>query len=121
MSWGLVLSAGISSESKYIGAGAILPPFLYPFTLHFPTMKTIPWTTAQHVEVRLPSYWASCIINGDDSGLNENDIQLIDETLGMLNLEAVRCIDCTDENEFELAPSWAPWLLAGGYATYTFM
>jgi hypothetical protein len=84
-------------------------------------MKTIPWTTAQHVEVRLPSHWASCIINGDDSGLNENDIQLIDETLGMLDLEAVRCIDCTDDAEYELAPSWAPWLLAGGYSTYTFM
>ena len=49
------------------------------------------------------------------------DVDVIDQTLRMLNLEAVRCIDCTDENEFELAPSWAPWLLAGGYATYTFM
>ena len=84
-------------------------------------MKTIPWTTAQHVEVRLPSHWASCIINGDDSGLDDVDVDVIDHTLRLLNLEAVRCIDCTDEVEYELAPSWAPWLLAGGYATYTFM
>ena len=97
------------------------PPILYTFPLHFPTMKTIPWTTAQHVEVRLPSHWASCIINGDDSGLDDVDVDVIDHTLRLLNLEAVRCIDCTDEVEYELAPSWAPWLLAGGYATYTFM
>jgi hypothetical protein len=84
-------------------------------------MKTIPWTTSQHVEVRLPIHWAPCIINGDDSGLDDSDLQEIEDTLRMLNLEAVRCIDCADENEFELAPSWAPWLLAGGYATYTFM
>ena len=76
----------------------------------------------EHIEVRLPICWASCLINGDDSGLNENDIQSIDETLGLLlNLEASRCIDCTDKNEFELPPAWAPWLLAGGYATFTFM
>lgn len=77
--------------------------------------------SVDHVEVRLPSNWASCIINGDDSGLEDIDVELIDQTLRMLNLEAVRCIDCTDENDYELAPSWAPWLLAGGYSTYIFM
>jgi hypothetical protein len=75
----------------------------------------------EEIQVRLPMHWASCLINGDDSGLNENDIQAIDETLELLNLEASHCFDCSDENEFELAPSWAPWLQAGGYATFTFM
>ena len=75
----------------------------------------------EHIQVRLPLCWAACLINGDDSGLNGNDIQSIDETLGLLNLEASRCLDCEDENEFELPPSWAPWLLAGSYATFTFM
>ena len=75
----------------------------------------------EQIQVRLPMYWASCLINGDDSGLDENDIQAIDETLGLLNLEASHCVDCSDENEFERAPAWAPWLLAGGYATFTFM
>ncbi len=75
----------------------------------------------KHVEVRLPIHWASCMINGDDSGLDDLDLELIDDTLRLLNLHAVNCIDCTDENDYEMAPSWAPWLLAGGYATYTFM
>ena len=74
-----------------------------------------------HIEIRLPLPWAPLLINGDDSGLDDAEVDLIDGTLRHLGLEASRCIDCTDEAEFELAPSWARFLSAGGYGTYTFI
>ena len=73
------------------------------------------------VEIRLPAYWAPCIINGDDSGMEESEVDAIDHTLAQLNLWAVDCIDCHDEAEFELRPAWAPWLQSGAYATYVFV
>ena len=74
-----------------------------------------------HIEIRLPLPRAPLLLNGGDSGLGEDGVDLIDGTLRHLGLEASRCIDCTDEAEFELPPSWARFLSAGGYGTYTFI
>ena len=80
-----------------------------------------PLTLGETTLVRLPAYWASSLINGDDSGIDENEIQQIDETLEHLGLEAMSCCSMEDEAEFELRPSYLPWLKDGAYATFSFV
>jgi len=75
-------------------------------------------TTFTHtIEVRLPAYWASYLINGDASGLLDGEQQEIDAYLARAGLGAA--VDCSDE----------PWFahyndatdLGGDVCDYTFM
>lgn len=54
-------------------------------------MKTIEYT--------LPDFWASYLINGDGSGLEDNEQEEIDEFLKNENLGF--CLSCSDEPEFK--------------------
>lgn len=72
------------------------------------------------IEVRLPTDWACLLINGDVTGLHPAEAKEATETLYHLGLENAHCIEITDESQFELAPSYLPWLCAGSYATYKF-
>jgi hypothetical protein len=76
---------------------------------------------AETIEARLPSHWASLIVNGDESGYEEDEMEEIADTLRSLDVWAHRCVEVGDEAEFELAPSYMPWLLAGSYSTFTFL
>ena len=69
-------------------------------------------------EVRLPIYWATYIANGDESGLEEGEKELIDSTLELLQLIRSHCADVIDDVHFELP--FYPHLLAGDYCTYVF-
>jgi len=62
----------------------------------------------------LPAYWASALINGDNSGLEDDEIKEIDNFCKGMG----PCIDVSDENEF----SWTNDAngLGGSVATFTF-
>lgn len=64
----------------------------------------------------LPAYWASYLINGDSTGLEEEEIKEVDAFLERNGLGC--CIDVDNEQEF----SWANDAnqLGGAVADFTF-
>ena len=74
----------------------------------------------EFTEVRLPIYWASYIANGDESGLEDGEKELVDNTLKFLELNRSHCADVKEDISFELPPSYLSDLLAGDYCTYVF-
>ena len=74
-------------------------------------------------EHRLPSHWAPALINCDKSGMEDQEIESMDSVLEYLGVNSSSCLDVTDENEFELPPSYihsSYGLLAGAYSTFSF-
>lgn len=63
-------------------------------------------------EYKLPMYWASYLINGDSSGLLENELEEIQRFINGKGLGA--CLDCSDEPEFL-------WSMGADCLTYTFL
>jgi hypothetical protein len=72
------------------------------------------------IEVRLPAHWASALIAGDDSGMDDAEITELEETMEHLGLANSSCVSVEDES-FQRAPSYLPWLLDGTYATFAFL
>jgi len=52
-------------------------------------------------EVRLPIYWASYLVNGDASGLEDGEEDQVQETLEHLELDKWICVDVKDDIHFE--------------------
>jgi len=75
----------------------------------------------KEIEIRLPSYWGSYLVNGDGSGLEENEETTIHETLEWadISLSNHQCVDVLDDSSFEYSD--IPGLLAGDYCTYIFI
>ena len=73
------------------------------------------------IKEELPIYWASFIANNDASGLEDNEEQLINETLEYLELSRCECVDVSDDYYFSWGRSDLPDLLAGDFTTYTFI
>ena len=69
-------------------------------------------------EVRLPIYWASYLVNGDASGLEDGEENQVQETLEHLELDKWICVDVKDDISFEYP--FLPDLLGGDYCTYVF-
>ena len=69
-------------------------------------------------EVRLPIYWASYLVNGDASGLEDGEENQVQETLEYLELDKWICVDVKDDFSFEYP--FLPDLLGGDYCTYVF-
>ena len=70
-------------------------------------------------EITLPIYWASYLVNGDASGLEENEEKTIHETLEWAELTNHECIDVKEDISFERP--YIPGLLAGDFCTYVFI
>ena len=70
------------------------------------------------IEVRLPIYWASYLINNDASGLEDGEEDQVQETLEYLELDKWICVDVKDDISFEYP--FLPDLLGGDYCTYVF-
>ena len=49
----------------------------------------------QEIKQELPIYWASYLMNGDSSWLEDHDEKLIDETLKQLGL--TNCVDVLED------------------------
>ena len=73
----------------------------------------------QEIKQELPIYWASYLINGDESGLENQEEKLIDETLKQLGL--TNCVDVLEDINFKWGISYLPHLLGGDYCTYVFL
>tara|TARA_A100001201_G_scaffold20400_3_gene22808 strand:+ start:53 stop:307 length:255 start_codon:yes stop_codon:yes gene_type:complete len=69
-------------------------------------------------EVRLPIYWASYLVNGDASGLEDGEEDQVKQTLEHLELDKWICVDVKDDISFEYP--FLPDLLGGDYCTYVF-
>ena len=70
------------------------------------------------IEVRLPIYWASYLVNNDASGLEDGEENQVQETLEYLELDKWICVDVKDDISFEYP--FLPNLLGGDYCTYVF-
>ena len=75
----------------------------------------------KEITEELPIYWASFLINGDSSGLEDGEENLIKETLDYLELSSSECVDVSDDYSFRWGRSDLPDLLGGDYAVYTFI
>ena len=76
-----------------------------------------------NTEHRLPSHWACALINGDMTGMEDQEIESMNSVLEYLGVNSSSCLDTTDESEFELPPSYihsSYGLLAGAYSTFSF-
>lgn len=76
------------------------------------------------IEHKLPAFWASALINGDVSGMEDDEIRIMDEFLEGFDLMDKHCVDVADDSEFMRCPSYihsSYELLAGNYATFTFL
>jgi len=69
-------------------------------------------------EVRLPIYWSSYLVNNDASGLEDGEVDQVQETLEYLELDKWICVDVKDDISFEYP--FLPDLLGGDYCTYVF-
>ena len=72
---------------------------------------------------RLPSHWASALINDDWTGYDEDEIKTIQDLLHFSDLDKYFCIDVADDESFQQVPSY--WsssygLMNGNYSTFTF-
>ena len=55
-------------------------------------------STLKFTEYVLPAHWASALINGDDSGMEEEEIEEMDQWLK--HIKPAFCVACSDEIEF---------------------
>lgn len=80
-------------------------------------------TTINTITYKLPSYWASYLINGDASGLEDNEQEQIDTWVERqrknLNTTLFSCTDCSEESAY----SWRndATNLGGDVCDYTFL
>ena len=68
----------------------------------------------------LPVYWASYLVNGDGSGLEDGEEKTIATTLEKLELTNCTCVDVKEDSHFHTPEPYMNWLEAGDYATYVF-
>jgi hypothetical protein len=72
---------------------------------------------------RLPSHWASALINDDWTGYDQDETAQIEDVLFRSGLSKYPCLNVEDDSSFQECPSYWPAsyeLLAGNYSTFTF-
>jgi len=67
----------------------------------------------------LPEYWASYLINGDHSGLEDADLNKIEEFLTRCKLHYWNCVSCSEESWYQNANDASS--LGGNVLEYTFL
>lgn len=76
------------------------------------------------VELRLPASWASALINGDSSGLSDEEEAELDNWVewasAEYNINAGQPVDVSDEPEFASRHDASPDVLATDVLTYTY-
>ena len=75
----------------------------------------------KEITEELPVYWATYLMYGDSSGLEDGEENLIKETLEHLELSSSDCIDVSEDYSFTWGRSDLPDLEGGDYAVYTFI
>ena len=75
-------------------------------------MKTVTYT--------LPEFWAPYLINGDASGMEDSEIDAVDDWINAHDDIKGECLGCTDEAEFRHRHDASEWALACNCLDYTF-
>ena len=75
----------------------------------------------KEITEQLPVYWATYLMYGDSSGLEDGEETLIKETLEYLELSSSDCIDVSEDYSFRWGRFDLPDLEGGDYAVYTFI
>lgn len=73
------------------------------------------------ISYRLPSFWASYLINSDDSGLTSEEAKEADRCLAWINKSEggfACCVGCSEESEFDRGNDWNG--MGGSTALFTF-
>lgn len=76
----------------------------------------------QTITERLPASWACALINGDETGMGEDEIATMDATLRTMERENscdLTCVSCDDEDAFTVFPTRLN-LLPGASMRFTF-
>lgn len=73
-------------------------------------MKTTDYT--------LPAHWASALINADESGMADDEIQALDDWIDAFQPGA--CVDCSGTLEFTAFHDASEFVLACECLTFTF-
>ena len=70
----------------------------------------------------LPAYWAPSLINGDETGLDDDESAAVTEFCEWLNSKGINAcaIDCTEEPEFCHTHDATEWTGAGDCLEFTF-
>jgi hypothetical protein len=70
----------------------------------------------------LPDYWAPALINGDETGLDDDESAALTEFCEWLNSQGINAcaIDCTEESEFRHTHDATEWVLACNCLDFTF-
>lgn len=71
------------------------------------------------VQYTLPSYWASYLVNGDDSGLEDGERRQIDRWLRREGLDRADCVDVQEESAFSRSNDATD--LGGDVSEYLFL
>lgn len=80
-------------------------------------------TKVETIQYTLPTYWASALINGDESGLEQEDQDALGAFIQHMLQEhgQCHCVDCTEEPEFTRYHDARPYgVLACDCLEYTF-
>ena len=75
------------------------------------------------IKYDLPAHWAAALINGDDSGLDEDDVEALEAFTADMVAEYGQCwaIDCNGEPSFTAYHDAKPYgVLACETLTFTF-
>jgi hypothetical protein len=80
-------------------------------------------TKIKTIQYTLPAYWASALINGDESGLEQEEQDTLGAFIEYMLQEhgACHCVDCTEEPVFSKYHEARPFgVLACDCLDYTF-
>ena len=74
------------------------------------------------VTFTLPAYWGPALINGDETGLEDDESQHLSEFIHWLTSQGIRAeaLDCSDESEFCWTHDAVEWTGGADCCTFTF-
>tara|TARA_B100001094_G_scaffold92054_1_gene87986 strand:+ start:294 stop:551 length:258 start_codon:yes stop_codon:yes gene_type:complete len=77
-------------------------------------------TESNLIELTLPNHWAAPLINGDDTGLDEQDLASLNEFCDD-QLQNLHCLDVKEDSSFVKHHDAMQYCLATDCSTFTFM
>ena len=72
------------------------------------------------MELTLPNHWASPLINGDETGLSDEEYESFNEFCDE-QLQGLHCLDVKDDSTFVKYHDAMQYALAGDCSTFVFL
>jgi hypothetical protein len=77
-------------------------------------------TDTNLIELTLPNHYAAPLINGDETGLEDNELESFNEFCNE-QLQGLHCLDVKDDSSFVKYHDAKDYCLATNCSTFTFM